>query len=292
MVRHPPGVLPGRELSMKTLIKETLKKTLTAYPILKANRIFHELSGLRDRLHSRPDPSRSSRPDLVEGLMRDGVVSVEGFATPEQVQACLGELEPHFEQARSGFHPSHYDVLPKDKKFYYRLVRVDELAPASAFFYKSPLIWDVVRAYMSPRAESYRREAELRCDLKTEVSAEDLFHFDTWHPNVKAFLYLNDVDAGSGPFRYLAGSHRKAAWRRKREIEFDSDGWDGSWGHYFPTEVDHLKRIHGFEERVFTAKAGTLIIGDYRGLHRGTPLQPGGRRVLLNQVFNILDWTF
>jgi hypothetical protein len=277
---------------MKALIKETLKKTLTAYPILKGNRVYHELSALRDRLQSRPEPGRSSRPDLVEGLMRDGVVSVEGFATPEQVKACLDQLEPAFAQARAGNHPSHYNDVPVERKFYYRLVKADELAPASEFFYKSPLIWDVVRAYMSPKAESYRREAELRCDIKTEVSAEDLFHFDTWHPNVKAFLYLTDVEASCGPFRYLAGSHRKADWRRKRELEFETEGWDGSWGHYFPSEVDYLKRTYGFEERVFTAKAGTLIMGDYRGLHRGTPLQAGGRRILLNQVFNILDWTF
>ena len=224
--------------------------------------------------------------------MRDGVVSVEGFATPEQVKACLAEFEPAFEQARVGYHPSHYDDKPAAKKFYYRLVEADTLAPASAFFYKSPLIWDVVRAYMSPRSESSRREAELRCDIKTEVSAEDLFHFDSWHPNVKAFLYLTDVDAASGPFRYLTGTHRPAGWRRKREIEYESEGWDGTWGHYFPSEVEYLQRTYGFEERVYAAKAGTLIIGDYRGLHRGTPLQAGGRRILLNQVFNILDWTF
>jgi hypothetical protein len=279
----------GRE--MKTLIKETLKKTLAAYPILKANRVYHDLSALRDRLESRPDPSRSTRPDLVEGLMRDGVVSIEGFATPLQVKACRDELDPIFERVRAEQRAKPGD-LPAQQKFYNRLVQADELAPSSAFFYKSPLIWDVVRAYMSPRAESYRREAELRCDLRSEISPEDLFHFDTWHPNVKAFLYLTDVDDSCGPFRYLVGSHRPAAWRRKREIEFESEGWDGSWGHFFPGEVDYLKRTHGFEERVYAAKAGTLIIGDYRGLHRGTPLQVGGRRVLLNQVFNILDWTF
>jgi hypothetical protein len=270
---------------VKALIKQTVKKAFTAYPGLKRNIVYHELAYLRDRIYSRPNPAASKHPDLVNALVRDGVVSVEGFMTPEQVKACVDELEPHFERAEKGQHPALYHT----NKVYYRLVKTDELSPATNVFYKSELVWDVVRAYMSPRAESYRREAELRNRVIDEVSAEDLFHFDSWHPVVKAFLYLTDVDSNTAPFRYLLGTHRKGSWRRKRDLEFEIDGWSGSFGHFFPGEVEHLQKTYGFQERVFTAKAGTLILGDFRGLHRGTPLR-SGRRILLNHTFNIMDW--
>ena len=274
---------------MKSALKNALKQTFVAYPSLKANRFYHGLMSFRDRKEATPDPSRSSRPDLVNDFLRDGVISLTNFATDAQVAACRLELEPQFDAARR----AHAESTSTEPTFYHRLSNANELAPSSAFFYDSSLIWDIVRAYMSPKASSVRREAELRWDvIQNEVSPEDLFHFDSWHPNLKAFLYLTDVDESNGPFRYLVGSHKRASWRRKREMEWEAEGWGGSYGHYFPGEVKRLKREHGFEERVFTAKAGTLIIGDYSGLHRGTPIRSGGRRILLNQVFNIVDWRF
>ena len=33
-------------------------------------------------------------------------------------------------------------------------------------------------------------------------------HADTFHPTVKAWLFLTDVAADAGPFTYVPGSHR------------------------------------------------------------------------------------
>src|ERR1700686_2685025 len=47
-------------------------------------------------------------------------------------------------------------------------------------------------------------------------------HADTFHPTVKAWLFLTDVMADQGPFTYVHGSHRltaeRLAWERRMSL--------------------------------------------------------------------------
>src|SRR5438132_582901 len=47
-------------------------------------------------------------------------------------------------------------------------------------------------------------------------------HADTFHPTVKAWLFLTDVAADQGPFTYVPGSHRlspeRLAWERRMSL--------------------------------------------------------------------------
>ncbi len=88
-----------------------------------------------------------------------------------------------------------------------------------------------------------------------------------WHRDpedkklVKVFLYLNDVDEGTGPFTYVKGSH-----------------FGGKWRHLFPQRLPagsyppdgELEKIVPKEDiKICTARAGTIIFCDTSGLHRG-----------------------
>ena len=47
-------------------------------------------------------------------------------------------------------------------------------------------------------------------------------HSDTFHPSVKAWLFLTDVPEDEGPFTYVPGSHRltpqRLAWEHRRSL--------------------------------------------------------------------------
>ncbi len=88
-----------------------------------------------------------------------------------------------------------------------------------------------------------------------------------WHRDpadkkiTKMFLYLNDVDAASGPFTYVRGSQYGGTWRR-----------------IFPQRLPHgcypppgavERRVPASDIRVCTGKAGTVIFADTSGLHKG-----------------------
>ena len=87
-----------------------------------------------------------------------------------------------------------------------------------------------------------------------------------WHRDfndrrlVKTFLYLVDVDEGTGPFQYVAGSAPGGA---------RGDLWP--WrplGQNYPPE-DELERRISDGARVFTAPKGTLLFCNTAGFHRG-----------------------
>lgn len=88
-----------------------------------------------------------------------------------------------------------------------------------------------------------------------------------WHRDfndkhlLKAFLYLVDVDEGTGPFQYVSGS---AAGGRY------SDAWP--WrplGENYPPEDELETRVPPDERHIFTGPAGTLLFCNTSGFHRG-----------------------
>ena len=50
-------------------------------------------------------------------------------------------------------------------------------------------------------------------------------HADTFHPSLKAWLFLTDVTDDQGPLTYVAGSHRltpqRLAWEQARSIDIE-----------------------------------------------------------------------
>lgn len=91
-----------------------------------------------------------------------------------------------------------------------------------------------------------------------------------WHRDdpvrsqLKFILYLNDVDQSNGPFKYVTGSH-------------------GFCSKVF-TSLAKLKIVSRFEgvsslrTKTYIGKAGTLIIADTSGIHRGALLELGTER--------------
>jgi hypothetical protein len=88
-----------------------------------------------------------------------------------------------------------------------------------------------------------------------------------WHRDfndkhlLKAFLYLVDVDDGTGPFEYVPGS---APGGRH------ADAWP--WrplGENYPPDGELEKRIPADGIKTFTAPKGTLVFCNTSGFHRG-----------------------
>jgi hypothetical protein len=104
--------------------------------------------------------------------------------------------------------------------------------------------------YTVPQAES------------TERVASQLWHYDFDDRHLlKAFLYLDDVDEGTGPFEYVAGSQPGGAYRNVRP-------WK-PMGYGRVPEEDVTSAVPGDAIRTFTAPRGTLIFCNTSGLHRG-----------------------
>jgi len=88
-----------------------------------------------------------------------------------------------------------------------------------------------------------------------------------WHRDfndkhlLKAFVYLVDVDEGTGPFQYVPGSAPGGPY---------GDAWP--WrplGENYPPEAELESRIPGDAVKRFTGPKGTLLFCNTAGFHRG-----------------------
>jgi Phytanoyl-CoA dioxygenase (PhyH) len=88
-----------------------------------------------------------------------------------------------------------------------------------------------------------------------------------WHRDpedkhvVKVFVYFSDVDEEAGPFQYVPGSATEGRYRRFRP-------WKPT-KHEYPTDEEWEARVGAGEELSATGPAGTVILCDTTGFHRG-----------------------
>jgi hypothetical protein len=127
------------------------------------------------------------------------------------------------------------------------------LALASAYFMTVPML-------------SY---AKVRKSFVNAIppSPTQQFHVDIGTYSIfKLLVYLNDVEAGGGPFCYVLGSHRRkfAGWDAKRySAEEMAD-------HYGPDRVVR-----------YDARAGDAIVVESAGFHGGEKPAVSDRRILI-----------
>ena len=103
-------------------------------------------------------------------------------------------------------------------------------------------------------------------------------HADTFHPSLKAWLFLTDVSGDQGPLTYVPGSHlltaERLAWEQARSIAInDSDRLSqrGSL-RIAPEELANLNLL---QPTRFAVPANTLVAIDTCGFHaRGSADRP------------------
>lgn len=108
-------------------------------------------------------------------------------------------------------------------------------------------------------------------------------HSDTFHPTMKAWLFLEDVSAANGPFTYVRGSNRltmkRLAWeyQRSRKAKANPDGYSEKGS--FRADADDLKAMGLPEPAGLAVKAGTLVIANTNGFHGRGQAEPGASRL-------------
>jgi hypothetical protein len=99
---------------------------------------------------------------------------------------------------------------------------------------------------------------------KTEARESQLWHFDREDKYIlKVFLYLKDVDEGTGPFTYAPKTHQKGLLHTIEPEYFLEDRVRRSTDEQMSAVIPQKDWIRG------TGKKGTIIFADTRGFHKG-----------------------
>lgn len=111
------------------------------------------------------------------------------------------------------------------------------------------------------------------------------FHSDAFHPSMKAWLFLTDVSADSGPLTYVPGSHlltpARLKWEQAKSETVTEKGDRLSQRGSFRISRDEISRLGLAEPVKFAVPANTLVVADTFGFHaRGLSSQASVRAEL------------
>jgi hypothetical protein len=97
----------------------------------------------------------------------------------------------------------------------------------------------------------------------------------------KAMLYLCDVDKNNGAFQYINGTHN---FFKKINIRLKND-FDFSQNFFSEEEVNRIIENNNLSCSTIEAKAGSVILFDGSGIHRGSPLKEKLRYSMTNYYY-------
>jgi len=143
-----------------------------------------------------------------------------------------------------------------------------ELSPANPWLRlgADPRLLDIVNAYLGLWSKLSYVDQWYTVPMP---DAADRIASQRWHRDyndrhlLKAFLYMSDVDAEAGPFEYVPGSMVGGA-RFADVFPWEIFGED-----LYPPESELQRRIPPEASRLLTGPAGTMILCDTTGFHRG-----------------------
>ena len=103
-------------------------------------------------------------------------------------------------------------------------------------------------------------------------------HADTFHPSLKAWLFLTDVSDDQGPLTYVPGSHRltpeRLAWEQARSVAINGSDRLSQRGS-LRIASDELQSLNLPQPTRFAVPANTLVAIDTCGFHaRGSADRP------------------
>lgn len=157
-----------------------------------------------------------------------------------------------------------------------RIMGANNLSAKTDLFSDTNIFDYICRLYGNPQLNGFSMGSKIT-NREGNLGSGQGWHRDSAiHYQFKAILYLTDVNEHNGPFQYLKQSgHGKAMLDIENAIGLKPDST-----RLTEQQVKVLQNRYYLEE--LQGKAGTLILANTRGVHRGKPLKKGNRYALTN----------
>lgn len=215
---------------------------------------------------------------LREAYQRDGFVVVPGLLSDAAFAAVLADVNAAAAPVR--------ECIQGDTLTHRMLLDETTLAalPGLRLLLEHPVFAGGVRYIGASNAFPLHYIQSIRNGVRPgRPDPQKMLHSDTFHPTMKAWFFLQDVDSSQGPLSYVPGSHRltlsRLRWEYRRSLVAAKlqDGYSEKGS--FRADAEDLRQLGLPEPRHFTVSANTLVIADTCGLHCRGAAVPGARRL-------------
>ncbi|MBW3595860.1 MAG: phytanoyl-CoA dioxygenase family protein [Planctomycetes bacterium] len=208
---------------------------------------------------------------VLEQIKERGYCVVPAFVPADACRQCIEETERLFREHREFVHQGE-DL---------RVFGAEHVSAPIRRFAHDPWLIQIANAYTG-------RRNRLFCTLTNKIVYQEDglgsgggWHRDGFFPEIKAILYLNDVDGETGPFQILEGSHARGQVlrdMRTADLRFLQNRID--------LQADALVEHDPSRHKSLSGGAGTLLLFDTSAIHRGAPLRRGVRYALTNYILD------
>lgn len=208
---------------------------------------------------------------LFKEVEEKGFFVIENFWDEKKCNNCIRDFKNLIKKKNK--HLQHY---PTD----IRLFGAEHLSENISNFANDLFLELIANVYMN---ETTVNVFTLINRVKKEKSSDNYGSGGSWHKDssfrqLKAFLYLCDVNQNNGPLQLIEGSHKINNYLNHiclSKIQFRSLRINEG-------QVSKIIKKNKEKLKTFVGKKGTLIIADTACIHRGKPPQNGKRYVLTN----------
>lgn len=246
--------------------------------ILSASRtVFH-----RGKQHLRPPSalrnlltSTGHERQLLAQLHSCGFAVIENFVSSDQCRSLIAKVDRIF-------HVCARSLWRSEDGADVRAFAAETASEEIARYNSEPFLRRLAERYLGlPQVAFFTLANRIR-PTPANLGSGGGWHRDSAAEHqFKSLLYLTDVGPENGPFEFVPNSHQLRSI--VRTILRTGTGFGQ---HRFPDEtVERVCRELAVTPRSFTATAGTLIVADTSGIHRGMPINSGERYVLTNYFF-------
>lgn len=204
--------------------------------------------------------------ELREKFDRDGYIAVPNFLTEEdfrRLQTDLLNLKTECREHRQG------DTITRRVPIGPKLL---DAIPQLARLLDGRL-WNGILSYVasSRSAPLYYIQTIAGGCIDAPPDPQIQLHADTFHPSMKAWLFLTDVGADGRPLTYVAGSHRltpqRLAWEHQKSVNVMDQHDRLSQRGSFRISPQELSELGLPAPTSFAVPANTLVAIDTSGFH-------------------------
>lgn len=151
-------------------------------------------------------------------------------------------------------------------------------------FNKDSFINKISDTFLEYESYSFSTLAAKLISKKKNLGSGGGWHRDTALESrqFKAILYLTDVQEDNGPFQYVNGSNNKKSLLRNIWLNNIKYGQN----RFTDKEINKVLIDKYFTDKIFTGSAGTLLLVNTFGLHRGMPIKNNFRYALTNYYYS------
>lgn len=143
--------------------------------------------------------------------------------------------------------------------------------PKLAAFMSNPGLLARIRYVAGVGGEPIFSIQAIFTEANTINDPQMVVHADTFHPNAKAWFFLEDVGPDDGPFAYVPGSHQlshqRLIWEKKQSLKAKHHPIVYHARGSFRAAAEDLQEMNLPSPQKMTVPANTLVVADTFGFH-------------------------